>query len=91
MGYDVFRAFNQSLRKGRLDAVDDTVTHFNCTVLTFNDPKIEAFWKHGKKEKMLVTSIFSFSNNVFYPSENKFQFFSHIWFVVCKCFQFGPL
>ena len=23
---------------------------------------------------MLVTSIFSFSNNVFYPSQNKFQF-----------------
>ena len=26
------------------------------------------------KEKMLVTSIFSFSHNVFYPSQNKFQF-----------------
>ena len=24
---------------------------------------------------MLVTSIFSFSHNVFYPSQNKFQFF----------------
>ena len=37
---------------------------------------------------MLVTSIFSFSQNVFYPSQNKFQFFNHIYFVVCKCFQF---
>ena len=38
---------------------------------------------------MLVTSIFSFSHNVFYPSQNKFQFFSHIEFVVCKSFRFG--
>ena len=28
---------------------------------------------------MLVTSIFSFSHNVFYPSQNKFQFLSHIY------------
>ena len=40
---------------------------------------------------MLVTSIFSFFHNVFYPSKIKFQFFSHIYFVVCKCFQFGPV
>ena len=39
---------------------------------------------------MLLTSIFSFSYNVFYPSQNKFQFFSFI-FVICKCFQFGPV
>ena len=32
------------------------------TIPTFNEPKNEAFWKHcRKKEKMLVTSIFSFS------------------------------
>ena len=39
---------------------------------------------------MLVTSIISFSHNVFYPLHNKFQFFHHNYFVVCKCFQFGP-
>ena len=44
-----------------------------------------------EKEKMLVTSIFSFSNNVFYPSQYKFQLFSHIYFVICKFFQFGPV
>ena len=49
------------------------------------------FWKHfGKKEKMLVTSIFSFSHNVFYLSQSNFQWLIHIYFVVCKCFQFGP-
>ena len=37
---------------------------------------------------MQVTSIFSFSQNVFYPFQNKFQHLSHIYFVVCKCFQF---
>ena len=36
---------------------------------------------------MLVTRIFSFSHEVLYPSQNKFQFFRHIYFVVCKCFQ----
>ena len=32
---------------------------------------------------MLVTSIFSFSHNVFYPSKNKFQFFSHVYIFCC--------
>ena len=48
------------------------------TISTFNDP--------GKK----VTIIFSFSHNVFYPSQKEFLFWSYIYFVVCKCFQFGP-
>ena len=38
---------------------------------------------------MLETSIFSFSKNVFYPFQNKFQCLSHIKLVVCKCFEFG--
>ena len=33
---------------------------------------------------MLVTGIFSFSHDVFYPSQNKIQFLSHIFFFVCK-------
>ena len=56
--------------------------------------KEEGFWKHfWEKEKMLVTSIFSFSQNVFYTSQNKFQFLSHIYmyFVICKHFEFGPV
>ena len=27
----------------------------------------------------------------FLPSQNKFQFFNHIYFVVFKCFQFRPV
>ena len=44
-----------------------------------------------KQEKMLVTSIFSFSHNVFYHSQNKFQFLRYFHVVVCKCFQFGQV
>ena len=39
--------------------------------------------------KMLVTSIFSFSYNVFYPIKDRNHHFSYIYCVVCKCFQFG--
>ena len=42
------------------------------------------------KGEMLVTSIFSFSHNAFFPFQNKFQFFSQIEFVIRKWFQFGP-
>ena len=50
------------------------------TIPTFNDPKEGAFRKHcGKKEEMLLTSISSFSNNVFYSYQNKFLFYSDIY------------
>ena len=51
--------------------------------------KSRAFENIVGKEKMLVTSIFSLSHNVFYSSQAKFQFFIHIYFVVCIYFQFG--
>ena len=31
------------------------------------------------------------SKNVFYFPQNISQFFSYIYFVICKCFQFGPV
>ena len=40
-----------------------------------------------KKEKMQVTSIFFFSHNVFYPSQNKFQFFSKIYLSSANAFN----
>ena len=62
------------------------------TIPTFNDLEkqnlLKTLWE---KEKMLVTSFFSFSHNVFYPFQNKFHFFGHTYFVVCKCFQFLPV
>ena len=59
------------------------------TILTFNNPEKQTFLKTlWKKEKMLVSNIFSFSNNVLYSfshsvlysSQIKFQFLSHIFF-----------
>ena len=35
-----------------------------------------------EKEKMLVTSIFSFSHSVFYPVKDKFYVSSHVYFAV---------
>ena len=35
-----------------------------------------------EKEKVLVTSIFSFSHNVFYPIKDKFHHLSHMWICV---------
>ena len=42
-----------------------------------------------EKEEMLVTSISSFSHNVFYPIKDRNHHLSFIYFVVCNCFQFG--
>ena len=66
----------------------DGLTGYHTIPAFFNPVKgclMKIFWE---KEEMLVTSIFSFSHNVFYLSQNEFQFFSHIKFSVCKCFQF---
>ena len=43
------------------------------------------------RNKPFETSIFSFSHNVFYPSQTKFQIFSRISFGVCNCLQFRPV
>ena len=42
-----------------------------------------------KSEKKVLTSIFSFSCTVFYPSQNEFQIFNY--FITCTSFQFGPV
>ena len=47
---------------------------------------LKTLWE---KEKMLVTSIFSFSHSVFYSIKEINPHFSNIQFVVCKCFQFS--
>ena len=42
-----------------------------------------------EKEKLLITSNFSFSPSVFYPFEELSCIFIKFEFVVCKLFQFG--
>ena len=50
----------------------------------------EAFFKTlREKEKMLVTSIFSFFHNVFYSIKHRNYPLYYIYFTVCKCIQFG--
>ena len=55
------------------------------TILNFNNAKeknlLKTLWE---KEKMLVTSIFSFSRNVFYPSQKEFLCLSHIYLSSAK-------
>ena len=46
------------------------------TIPTFNDPEherglLKTLWE---KEKMLETSVFPFSQNIFYPSQKEFLF-----------------
>ena len=50
----------------------------------------QVFRKHwGKKEKLLVTSNFSFSHSVFYPFGELSAIFINLEIVVCKFIQFG--
>ena len=49
---------------------------------------LKTLWE---KEKMLVTSIFSFFHSVFYPIKDRNHHLSYVYFVVCKCFQFGHI
>ena len=47
---------------------------------------LKTLWE---KEKLLVTSNFSFSHNVFYPFRELSAIFVKFKIVVCKLFQFG--
>ena len=44
-----------------------------------------------EKEKLLVTSNFSFSHSVFYPFRELSTIFIKFRIVVCKLFRFGPV
>ena len=46
---------------------------------------LKTLWE---KEKMLVTSIFSFSHIVFYHVIDRNNCLISLWFFTCKCFQF---
>ena len=49
---------------------------------------LKTLWE---KQKMLVTSIFSFTKNVFYSTKDEFHRLESIYFVVCKCYLFKPV
>ena len=61
-----------------------------CTIPSLTDPEkelklLKTFWE---KEKMLVTSIFSFSQNVFYPLKIlNLNFRVTLYFIICNSFK----
>ena len=62
------------------------------TTLTFNDPMKKPFENTVGKGENAGDQHFLLFPQCFLPfSETKFNFCSHIYFVVCKCFQFGPV
>ena len=74
----------------RYSKVSPNVLILYHTIQTFKDPEKEAFLHSlWEKEKMVVTSIFFFSHNVFFPIKDKSLHFSYIYFFVCKPFHFG--
>ena len=63
-------------------------------------PHNDTFWRlwetsllktQWEKEKLLVTSNFSFSHSVFYPFRQLSSIFVKFEIVVCKLFQFGKI
>ena len=46
---------------------------------------LKTLWE---KEKMLVTSIFSFFHNVFYHTKKEKSQFWYIWLILCRLFRF---
>ena len=76
-----------------MDRVENTVENEgnagHHTIPAFYDLRkrspLKTLWQ---KENMLVTSICYFSQNVFSPSQKNFQFFNHIYFVICKWLKF---
>ena len=65
------------------------LTHSHTMTPFDTSGKKRLFKTLWEKEKMLVTSIFSFSHHVFYPIKDRNHHICYIYFVVCKYFQFG--
>ena len=59
------------------------------TIPGFYVSAVQVFVKHWEKEKLLVTSNFSFSHSVFYSFGEISAIFIKFKIVVCKLFQFG--
>ena len=57
----------------------------------FDAPEKQAFWKHWEKEKLLVTSNFSFTHSVFYQFRELSVIYIKFKIVVCRLFQFWPV
>ena len=58
------------------------------TIPGFYMSEVQVFWKHWEKEKLLITSNFSFSHGVFYPVGELSAIFIKSEIVVCQFFEF---
>ena len=57
-----------------IKTINSLLKPFTTQIPTFNEPqKIDLLKTLWEKEKMLVTSIFSFSHNVFLQSQKEFS------------------
>ena len=63
------------------------LTH-SYTMTPFEASLLKTLWE---KEKLLITSNFFFTRNVFYPFRELSAIFIKFKIVVCKLFQFGPV
>ena len=71
------RLFRQGCKKSALCGKGLTLSQTNPG---FYMSAVQVFWKHcGKREKLLITSNFSFSHSVFYPFLRTFFHFHKIW------------
>ena len=62
------------------------------TILTLRKKPFENIVGKGENAGYQhVTSIFSFSNHVFYHIKDRNHHLCFVYFVVCKCFQFGHI
>ena len=69
----------------------DKVLNLYHRILSYNNFEKEHLKTLWKKEKMLVTSIFFFSYNVFYTIKYRKHHFSKIYFFSCIYFPFGQV
>ena len=84
----MFYLQKHAIGKSKISLFGDELPLYD-TIPSLTTLNQRAFENIGEKEKMLVTSIFSFFHNVFYPLKERNHHFSDIKFVVCNCFQFG--
>ena len=74
--------------------INSTFLTLYNTIPTFIDHEKEAFRKHYGKGENAGNQHFLLFPQCFlpiYPSQKQFLFLSYVYFVVCKCFQFGPV
>ena len=86
--FPAFSPFPTMLSKGRFLR---GIKSRNWVVKSLTTSTKKPFENNVGKGENTGNQHFSFFHNVFYPSQNEFHIFSHVYFVVCTCFQFGPV